>query len=149
MDHRDPTHESGGDKAGEVANDPSTKSDHGGVPTVTFGEHLVGEPSPGFPGFVGLAGRDRQDIQCVLVELFPDYFGVLRTDVGISDQGVAMRRGDLAGRGANLGQKPRCDPDDRPAESDLAGAYQVTSPAPVRTFATRASMKRRSDRRFR
>ena len=58
------------------------------------------------------------------------------------------------------------DQDGIPAEPDLAGgdrlgglaglagawsaaAYQVTSPAPERTFATRASMKRRSESRLR
>jgi hypothetical protein len=36
------------------------------------------------------------------------------------------------------------------ADGDLPrGGYQVTSPAPARTFATRASMKRRSERRLR
>jgi hypothetical protein len=52
------------------------------------------------------------------------------------------------------------DQDGIPAEPDLgrfaglaagrsATAYQVTSPAPERTFATRASMKRRSESRLR
>jgi hypothetical protein len=73
-----------------------------------------------------------------------------------------VSRRELAGELPNFGQQAGGDQDWTPADEDLAGrgrlgglgiarltAYQVTSPAPVRTFATRASMKSRSDSRFR
>jgi hypothetical protein len=70
---------------------------------------------------------------------------------------------ELADDRSDPGQKAGRDQDRIPAQPDLirsigrgrlgrpplAAAYQVTSPAPVRTFATRASMKRRSDSRLR
>lgn len=114
-----------------------------------FGEHLVGEPGPAFPGLVRLSGGDRQDVHAILFELVADLCRVQRTDVGIRDDGVPMSRDELASNGAGLGQESRCNPDRARAKPDLARRYQVTSPAPVRTFATRASMKRRSDNLFR
>ena len=73
-----------------------------------------------------------------------------------------MGRNEVAHTSADAGQKAVADEDGTPAEPDLTGVgrnrpgsvplaavYQVTSPAPVRTFATRASMKRRSESRLR
>jgi hypothetical protein len=73
-----------------------------------------------------------------------------------------VSRRDLAGDRSDLAQKTRGDEYGGLAESDLAGpfrptfggsrfaaAYQVTSPAPERTFATRASIKSKSESRFR
>ena len=66
-----------------------------------------------------------------------------------------MGRSQLPREGADLEQESRSDPDRRFAKPDLSRAaargpsYQVTSPAPAWTFATRASMKRRSESRLR
>jgi hypothetical protein len=77
-----------------------------------------------------------------------------------------MSRGNLKNDSPDPRQQTWSDQDGIPAEPDLAGsdrlaglaglggarlaaAYQVTSPAPERTFATRASMKRRSESRLR
>ena len=74
-----------------------------------------------------------------------------------------MRRRDFVGECPNPGQQARRDEDGIAAEPDLtcpdsiwclggarlAAAYQVTSPAPERTFATRASIKSKSESRLR
>jgi hypothetical protein len=73
-----------------------------------------------------------------------------------------MGRCELARELSNFGQQAWGNQDRTPVDEDLARrrgvsrlggarltAYQVTSPAPVRTFATRASMKRRSESRLR
>jgi hypothetical protein len=66
-----------------------------------------------------------------------------------------MRWSELTRESPDLGKESRRDANFGLAQPDLARAaargaiYQVTSPAPARTLATRASMKRRSDRRLR
>jgi hypothetical protein len=57
-----------------------------------------------------------------------------------------MGRSDVPGDGPDLGEETGGDPDGTP---NLGLVYQVTSPAPVRTFATLASVKSRSESRFR
>ena len=61
-----------------------------------------------------------------------------------------MRRRVLLDEWCELRERARRD-DDRVAEQvdGAPRAYQVTSPAPARRFATRASTNSRSDRRFR
>src|SRR6185436_15647001 len=146
LDNRDAPHESGSDEARQVAHDTPSEGDDGGVPTVAFGEHLVGQTGPGIPGLVGLAGRYHEYGGPVLFESFHHSACVPVTDVGIGDYSVAVGRGDVARDLPNLGKEAGGDPDRAP---QLGLVYQVTSPAPVRTFATRASMKRRSESRFR
>jgi hypothetical protein len=77
--------------------------------------------------------------------------GVERVDIGVSDDGVPVGWGQLPCECSGPLEEPGLNPDDTLSEADFpdGGAYQVTSPAPERTFATRASMKRRSDRRLR
>jgi hypothetical protein len=53
-----------------------------------------------------------------------------------------MGRRDVPRDGSDLGEKTGRDPD---GASEIGLIYQVTSPAPVRMFATRAKVKRRSD----
>lgn len=85
------------------------------------------------------------------LELVFEAARVERVDVGVGDDGVPVRRRQISRERSRPVKKSGLDPDDARSEPDLTGerAYQVTSPAPVRTFATRASMKRRSDRRLR
>lgn len=84
------------------------------------------------------------------VELVFQPVGVQRVDVRIGNDGVSVARREVSDEKAGLGEETGLDPDPGGAQPDLFLArYQVTSPAPVRTFATRASMKRRSERRFR
>jgi len=52
LDHRNSAHESAGDKPRQITNDTTSKSDDRRVSTVSFGEHLVGEPGPGIPCLV-------------------------------------------------------------------------------------------------
>jgi len=146
LDDRNTPHESGGNEAGEVADDPSSESDDGGVAAEAFGEHLVGEPSPGLARLVVLSGRKKQDISPVFSQSADDALGVPGSDVRIGDDGVAVGWRDLLRDRSNLRQQAWSNPD---RAAQLALPYQVTSPAPVRTFATRASMKRRSERRLR
>ena len=80
---------------------------------------------------------------------------VERADIRVGDDGVLVGWSELASQGSDVRKEPRGDPDGGLAKVDLArvtpgrGAYQVTSPAPVWTLATRASMKSRSERRLR
>jgi hypothetical protein len=97
-----------------------------------------------------------------LLELALDLSGVERVDVPVGDERVPVGRCKSTNELPDSVQQARGDQDWTPVEKDLAGrrglgrlsgapltAYQVTSPAPVRTFATRASMKRRSESRLR
>jgi hypothetical protein len=59
-----------------------------------------------------------------------------------------MRRCNRANQIAHSLEKSPADQNLRRAESQFAISYQVTSPAPVCTLATLASMNSRSDRRF-
>jgi hypothetical protein len=104
---------------------------------------------------VGLSGWDGEDLNATGIELGFDLLAVQRTDVRVRDDGVFVCWSELARYGSDLRKEPRGDPDGASAQADLArvpprgGAYQVTSPAPVWTLATRASMKSRSERRLR
>ena len=164
MDDRNSAHEGGGDEACQVADDPASERDYGGVAAESLGEHLVGEPRPCFPGFVGLAGRDGEGLDQALLELTLNFGGVQGLNVRVGDERVPVGWCELPDVRCDLGQQTRGDDDGVAAEPDLTGrrivgprrtggvlaaGYQVTSPAPVRTFATRASMKRRSDSRLR
>ena len=162
LDDGDSPHESGGYKAREVADDATAERDHRGVAAEAFGEQLVGQTRPRFTRLVGLPRRNREDFQGTALELAFDLAGVERLDVRVGDEGVPVSRCKPASELPDSGQEPRCEQYGTPADEDLAGrgglgcpgrarlpAYQVTSPAPVRTFATRASMKRRSESRLR
>jgi hypothetical protein len=107
---------------------------------------LVGQSSPGFPGFVGLTGGDHEDDRPVVADPVSDYFGVPRTDVRIGDYRISMGGGDVPRDVSDLGEETGRNPNGSPK---LRLIYQVTSPAPARTLATRASMNRRSESRFR
>src|SRR5207237_2337065 len=145
LDHRNSTHESGGNEARQIPDHATAERYHGRVATVPFREHLIGESGPGVPGLVGLAGGDDQQVRPVPPDAGQHGLGVPRPDVGVGDESVSVRWGDLARNGPDLGQETRRNTDRSP---DLSLTYQVTSPAPVRTFATRASMKSRSESRF-
>ena len=146
LDDRNPAHKSGGDEAREVTNYSSSQRYDSRVAAVAFGEHLVGQPSPGIAGFVGFSGRDNEHVGPIPSESGADRLGVSGSDVGVGDYGVPVSRSDLLDDRTDFRQKSWRDPDGTP---DFPLAYQVTSPAPVRTFATRASMKSRSESRFR
>src|SRR5688572_18008568 len=159
LDDRDPPHVGRGDEAGQIADHPAAKSDHSRVPTIALGEHLVGEAAPGLAGLVGFARLNSEDIDSAGLELALDLSSIQRLDVRVGDDRVPVRRCNLAHDVSDSGQIALGDRDRVRAEPDLMGrgglwclggarlaaAYQVTSPAPVRTFATRASMKRRSE----
>jgi hypothetical protein len=162
LDDGDSPHESGGDEAREISDYTTAERDYRRVPAESFGEQLVGQTRPRFARLVGLARRNREDFQRAFFELVLDLAAVQRLDVRIGDESVPVGRCMLTGEFPNFGQQGGAEQDRTPAETDLAEgrgldclcgarltAYQVTSPAPVRTFATRASMKRRSESRFR
>jgi hypothetical protein len=107
---------------------------------------LVGQTGPGIAGFVGLAGGDGEQIGGPFFEAGQDLFSVQRSDIRVADQGISMGGSDLPRNGSDLGEETRGDPDGAP---EISLIYQVTSPAPVRTFATRARVKSRSDSLFR
>jgi hypothetical protein len=104
---------------------------------------------------VGFAGFYGEHFDRVCLELIPDDLAIQRRNVRVRDDGVLMGRSQLTGQCSDLGKETGGDADGRPRQVDLARfttrglAYQVTSPAPVWTLATRASMKSRSDRRLR
>ena len=110
---------------------------------------MIGQTGPGFPGFAGLTGLYREDIYCIGLKLLPDLFGVERADVRVCDDGVPMCLSGFPDQVADLRERPSLDDYGRRAELDVPTPYQVTSPTPLRTLATRASEKRRSERRFR
>jgi hypothetical protein len=120
---------------------------------------LVGQTTPCIPGFVRLAGGDSEDVDLVPIEGLLDLVGVDRADVGVGDYRVAVGRRDLLRDRGDMRNQTGGDPDRRRTEPDpLMGGrgrgggsfcYQVTSPAPVRTLASRASVKSRSDSRLR
>ena len=95
---------------------------------------------------VVLAGWEKQQIGMVFSEPAQNRLGVPGSDVRVRNDGVAVGWGYLACNRPDLTQQAGCNPD---RATERALIYQVTSPAPVRTFATRASMKRRSESRFR
>jgi len=103
---------------------------------------LIGQPRPGIAGFVGLAGRDGEEVGGILSQAGQDLFCVQRTDVRVADYSVLMGGSDVPRDGTDLGEEAGGDPD---GASKLGLIYQVTSPAPVRTFATLASVKSRSE----
>src|SRR2546423_3636446 len=145
LDDGDSPHESGGNEAREIADNATPERDHGGVAAVSLGKQLVRQSSPRFAGLVGLARWNREHVQGASLELAFDGAGVERLDVRVGDERIAVSRCGLSSERAHYGQQGR-------SNLDWVGArltaYQVTSPAPVRTFATRASMKRRSESRF-
>lgn len=106
-----------------------------------------------------LTGGEGQELDVRSGEAFPDGVGVKRTDVGVGDYGVAMRRGDFPGDGPDLGKETWSDTNRRRAKPDRLvrgrggrlpdATYQVTSPAPLSTLARRASVNSKSDSRFR
>jgi hypothetical protein len=96
-----------------------------------------------------LTGGYHEDIYCSGLELTANLVGVDRADVRVGDQGIAMRRSGAPDEVADPAEDPSLDGDGRRAEPYFLAGYQVTSPAPVRTLATRASVKSRSDSRFR
>ena len=104
---------------------------------------------------MGLSGGDREELNAAGIELGFDLVAVQRTDVRVRDDRVFVCWSELARYGSDLRKEARGDPDGASPQVDLArvaprgGAYQVTSPAPVWTLATRASMKSRSERRLR
>ena len=162
LDDGDSPHESGGYKAREVADNAAAERDHRGVAAEAFGEQLVGQTRPRFARLVGLAWGNREDFQGTSLELVFDLAGVEGLDVRVGDERIPVSRCKLARELPDSGQQPRCEEYGTLADEDLARrgglgclggarlrAYQVTSPAPVRTFATRASMKRRSESRLR
>ena len=112
------------------------------------GEHLVGEAPPHFPGLARLAGRDGKDINGIRLELGTDRSSVKWPDVRVGDDRVAVGGRELADQCTGFGKEAGLHPDGGARELDLAD-YQVTSPDPARTFATLASMKRRSESRLR
>jgi hypothetical protein len=102
LNDRNSAHEGGGDEAREVPHDSAAKRDHCCVSAVPFGEHLVGEPAPDFPGFVGLTGGDGEGIYRVRIELRRDLFRVERADVRVGDQGVPMCWSECAREGPEV-----------------------------------------------
>ena len=85
------------EEAGQVADDPTPKSDHCRIAAVPLGQHLVGQTSPRFAGLVGLAGRDDQGLQRTRLELTFDPFSVQRLDIRVGYERVSVRRRDFAG----------------------------------------------------
>lgn len=150
LNDRNSAHEGRRDEPGKVPHDSSAKRDDYGVPAEPRHEHPVGQGRPHLAGLAGLAGGDGEDIYCMGLELALQRNAVQRVDVGVSDDGVSVGRSEFSDYGAGPGQESRLDPDRGCAQPDFAACgYQVTSPAPARMFATRASVKRRSDRRLR
>src|SRR5689334_832540 len=159
LDHWNTPHESGGDEPSEVPNHPAAQCDHRRVPSEAADQHLIGQAAPGIPGFIGLTGGDGQDIDLIPAEPFLDLAGVNGADVGVGDYSVAMGGADLFGNRCHMRDQAGCYPDRRSAERELpmcwgrrhwrSASYQVTSPAPVRTLASRARVNSRSESRFR
>ena len=133
-------------EARQITDDTTAQSDHGGVPAEAFGKHFVRDSSPGLAGLVGLASGDGQHLGRALRHGSGDLGSVTRTDVGIRDHGVPVSGRDLLDYRAHFTEQSGRDPDGRP---DVDRLYQVTSPAPVRTLATRARVNRRSESRLR
>lgn len=163
LEDGNPTHERGGDEASEIPDHTAAERDHGGVPAEPLREHLIGQARPGFARLVGLSSGNGEYVQSARLELALDLAGVQGLDVRVGYERIPMRTCSFAREYPDLVQQAGCDGDERSAESNLtersglwrpggarlSAAYQVTSPAPVRTFATRASIKSRSESRFR
>ena len=147
-------HEGGGHESGQVADDATPHGDDGGIASGAPFQQGVGEFGPAVARFLLLTRRDGEQACAIGRELGRNRFSVQARDGAVADDGYAMRRG------RTLRNLPDALPHPGPAVDRVrqrqrqrvgmrARHYQVTSPAPARLLATRASMNRRSDRRLR
>ena len=151
-------HERGGDEAREVADDAAAQRDDGGVARAAGGEQLVGDARPRVARLVRFArGHDVERHAPVRRERGDERLCVERADLIIGDHGVAVRGSRGRDERRELRAKPRRDAHRVGARVDRAAApvmhrrrhYQVTSPAPARRLARRASVNSRSESRLR
>jgi len=159
VDHREETrrhlyirhasHERRRHKTGEIADNAAAERDHGRVPTKLGCQHLIGEARPRLARLLRLARDNRERRRPGGAERGRHAGGVPGANVGIGDDRVAMGWCRLLHNVADAIQDAGADGDAVRPERDVARrAHQVTSPAPPRLFATRASVNSKSDNRF-
>src|SRR5437868_6695941 len=105
LDDRNAAHKRRGDEPGEVPNHSTTQRNYGRVTATVFGDHLVGETSPGFASFVGLAGRNRKNFDDLWLKLIRQDSGVESPDVGVGDDRIPVGWDQLAYLGPELRQE--------------------------------------------
>jgi hypothetical protein len=151
----DPPHEGRRDKPCQITNDATAEGENRRVTTVAVRKQLVGQSSPGLPALVPFASIYCEGMARAARELPLDLISVQRADVGVSDKSVFMGRRNAGTDTPDARKEATGNPDGAAPKLDFVltlartRGYQVTSPIPVRTFATRASMNSKSERRLR
>ena len=152
-------HERCGDEAGEVADHATTEGENRGVATESRGEQFVGKACPLHPRLAGLARGDDEHTGRGTADGSREAGGIQRRDDVVRDDREPPIADGCAQRDAARVEEAGADADSRAVQRDsvwrigrsghVSVRYQVTSPAPARMLATRASTNSRSESRFR
>jgi hypothetical protein len=145
---RDTAHERGGDEAGQITDHAAAQCNDGRVASGPPLRKGIGQCDPLVARLVAFTGWYREHLGPVARQSLHQLVPVQAADRLVGDDGVPMCRRDLCDDVAHL-QQHGFATIHRIVERQRQRHYQVTSPAPARLFATRASMNNRSDSRFR